>query len=135
MAKQSQFHAHLTLLDFHDATIARDLCVLMLLHWLNNTTDTIEQAEIKATLMYTFCGVAMPDYCYDRWVKSYARHYMRSYATTQVAFCCSGHPQKTLYDSTHATTILPRRIRHDSRHPEKPRLLAVPEQVDASHAR
>ncbi len=65
-AKRSRFHAHLTLLDIHDATIARDLTVLMLLHWLNNTTDVIERAEIRATLMYTFCGVAMPGYCYDR---------------------------------------------------------------------
>ncbi|KAI0366582.1 hypothetical protein BV20DRAFT_971762 [Pilatotrama ljubarskyi] len=65
-AKQDKFHAHLTLLDIHDATIARDLCVLMLLHQLSEATDSVERAELKATLTYTFCGVAMPDYCADR---------------------------------------------------------------------
>ena len=64
--KQSKLRVHMTLLDIHDATIARDLCILMLLHQLNSEPDAIGKAEIKATLMYTFCGVVMPAYCYDR---------------------------------------------------------------------
>lgn len=65
-AKRSQFNAHLTLLDIHDGTIARDLCILLLLHELNSTSDSTARSEIKATLTYTFGGVAMPDYCYRR---------------------------------------------------------------------
>lgn len=65
-AKRSQFNAHLTLLDIHDGTIARDLCILLLLHELSNTSDSTARSEIKATLTYTFSGVAMPDYCYTR---------------------------------------------------------------------
>ncbi|KAI0357688.1 hypothetical protein OH77DRAFT_1421780 [Trametes cingulata] len=64
--KQDKFRAHLTLLDIHDATIARDLCVLVLLHQLAEATDSVVRAEIKATLTYTFCGAAMPVYCDDR---------------------------------------------------------------------
>ncbi|RDX52493.1 hypothetical protein OH76DRAFT_161993 [Lentinus brumalis] len=62
------FHAHLTLLDINATTIARDLCFFLLLHELNSTSgsDAIARAEIKATLMYMFCGVVMPPYCFDR---------------------------------------------------------------------
>ncbi|KAI0649800.1 hypothetical protein C8Q79DRAFT_923284 [Trametes meyenii] len=65
-SKQSAFHAHLTLLDIHPTAITRDLCMLMLLHELNSATDALARTEIKATLMYCFCGAAMPGYCYDR---------------------------------------------------------------------
>ncbi|KAI0719796.1 hypothetical protein C8T65DRAFT_736355 [Cerioporus squamosus] len=65
-AKKAKFHAHLTLLDINATMIARDLCVFLLLHELNNTSDATARAEIKATLMYMFCGAAMPSYCYDR---------------------------------------------------------------------
>ncbi|KAI0357702.1 hypothetical protein OH77DRAFT_1421794 [Trametes cingulata] len=64
--KQSAFRTHLTLLDIHPYAIARDLCMLMLLHQLNETTDSVTRAEIKATLMYSFCGAVMPNYCYER---------------------------------------------------------------------
>ncbi|KAI0657611.1 hypothetical protein C8Q70DRAFT_1055762 [Cubamyces menziesii] len=64
--KRTQFKAHLTLLDVHDATIARDVCILMLLHALTEASDATARAEIKATLTYTFCGAAMPSYCYKR---------------------------------------------------------------------
>ncbi|KAI0737514.1 hypothetical protein C8Q80DRAFT_1115040 [Daedaleopsis nitida] len=63
---QADFHAHLTLLDIHDATIARDLCIFMLLHQLNGTNDETVRTEIKVTLMYVFCGAVMPSYCYQR---------------------------------------------------------------------
>ncbi|KAI0719795.1 hypothetical protein C8T65DRAFT_603249 [Cerioporus squamosus] len=65
-AKQLQFKVHLTLLDIHDATLARDLCMFMLLHELATTTDATAKVEIKATLMYMFCGAVMPPYCYER---------------------------------------------------------------------
>ncbi|TFK84369.1 hypothetical protein K466DRAFT_527474 [Polyporus arcularius HHB13444] len=64
--KQKRFHAHLTLLDIHDATIARDLCLLMLLHDLNRTKDPMSRVEINATLMYMYTGMAMPSYCHER---------------------------------------------------------------------
>ena len=64
--RRAAFHAHLTLLDIHAATIARDLEMILLLDQLNHTNDTTARIEIKATLMYVFCGVVMPSYCYDR---------------------------------------------------------------------
>ncbi|EIW52006.1 uncharacterized protein TRAVEDRAFT_53988 [Trametes versicolor FP-101664 SS1] len=64
--KRSIFHTHLTLLDIHPTAIARDLCMLTLLHELSITTEPIIRAEIKATLMYSFCAAVMPGYCYDR---------------------------------------------------------------------
>ncbi|KAI0329760.1 hypothetical protein GY45DRAFT_1279063 [Cubamyces sp. BRFM 1775] len=64
--KQAAFHAHLTLLDIHPTAIARDLCMLLLLHEYNNTTDPIARAEVMATLMYIFCAGVMPSYCYNR---------------------------------------------------------------------
>ncbi|TBU53623.1 hypothetical protein BD310DRAFT_887493 [Dichomitus squalens] len=65
-AKRANCRAHLTLLDIHDGTMARNLCLLMLLDQLNRATDPIDRAEINATLMYMFCGAVMPSYCYDR---------------------------------------------------------------------
>ena len=67
-AKQNQFHAHLTLLDIHDAPIARDLCLFVLLHDLSQTQDATTKAEIIATIMYMYCGAAMPSYCYNRYL-------------------------------------------------------------------
>ncbi|KAI0357689.1 hypothetical protein OH77DRAFT_1502792 [Trametes cingulata] len=65
-AKRVLLHAHLTMLDIHDATIARDLCMLILLDQLITTTDAATRIEIKATLMYMFLAAVMPSYCYDR---------------------------------------------------------------------
>ena len=67
--KGDKLRAHLTLLDIHNAPLARDLCVLMLLDQLNSTKSASVRAEIHATLMYTYCGVVMPSYCYDRCVR------------------------------------------------------------------
>ncbi len=66
--KQAAYHVHLTLLDVHEVTMARDLCTFLLLDELNRTTDATGRTEIKATLMYMFCGAAMPSYCYRRFV-------------------------------------------------------------------
>ncbi|OSD01022.1 hypothetical protein PYCCODRAFT_1478791 [Trametes coccinea BRFM310] len=63
--RKAAFHAHLTFLDIHPTAIARDLSMLVLLNDLNNATKPLTRTEIKATLMYTFCGLAMPSYCYD----------------------------------------------------------------------
>ncbi|TFK84368.1 hypothetical protein K466DRAFT_654782 [Polyporus arcularius HHB13444] len=65
-AKQRSFRAHLTLLDIDHSMLARDLCMLLLLHQLNSTSNTIIRTEIKATLMYTFIGAVMPPYCFER---------------------------------------------------------------------
>ncbi|KAI0357691.1 hypothetical protein OH77DRAFT_1435494 [Trametes cingulata] len=64
--KQRIFHTHLTMLDIHDGTIARDLCMLMLLDQLVNAPEAALRAEIIATLMYVFVAPVTPSYCYDR---------------------------------------------------------------------
>ncbi|GBE90098.1 hypothetical protein BKA93DRAFT_457437 [Sparassis latifolia] len=66
--KRDKVHMHMTLLDFHPGALARDLCVLMLLHDLveAEATDPIALAEMKATLFYTYVGIAMPEYCHER---------------------------------------------------------------------
>lgn len=60
--KQAGLHAHFTLLDIHPASLARDLCMLVLLDHLDEET----RAEVMATLFYIFIGVAIPPYCYNR---------------------------------------------------------------------
>ena len=72
-ASKNHFHAHLTMLDIHDAPIARDLCLLMLLHDLSLESDVTSRAEIKATLLYMYCGAVMPSYCYDRYTRRFPR--------------------------------------------------------------
>ncbi|KAI9060061.1 hypothetical protein FKP32DRAFT_1656899 [Trametes sanguinea] len=64
--KKAKFRAHLTLLDVHEGTIARDLCIFMLLQALMDESDPVARTELQATLTYTYCGAAMPDYCYNR---------------------------------------------------------------------
>ncbi|KAI0724335.1 hypothetical protein C8T65DRAFT_733972 [Cerioporus squamosus] len=65
-AKQAQFRSHITMLDIHDGMIARDLCILMLLHEYNTAADEKTRIEISATFMYAYLGAVMPSYCYDR---------------------------------------------------------------------
>ena len=61
---------HLTALDIHPTTIARDLVFLLLLNELvdGQTINPETKAEVIATYMYAFVGVVMPDYCHNRWV-------------------------------------------------------------------
>ncbi|KAF5325654.1 hypothetical protein D9611_000806 [Ephemerocybe angulata] len=86
---------HLTLLDIHPATIARDVIFFMFLDQLVNMEVQISNAERKkergkekaggnseitiedmkleklevvTTLFYLYCGYMLPTYCYDRWV-------------------------------------------------------------------
>ncbi|KAH9916972.1 uncharacterized protein BXZ73DRAFT_80940 [Epithele typhae] len=64
--KRKKFHAHFTLLDIHGGMLARDISILLLIDQLTRSMSATARAEINATLMYTFCGVVMPSYCYDR---------------------------------------------------------------------
>ena len=70
--KKLDFRVHITALDHHDVMLARDLTVLMLLHQLNTHPGMVEQDEIQATLMYVYCGMAMPQYCFERYVQACA---------------------------------------------------------------
>jgi len=62
---------HLTALDIHPTTIARDLILLLLLNELvdGQTVAPETKAEIIATYMYAFVGVMTPDYCHKRRVR------------------------------------------------------------------
>ncbi|KAJ7780170.1 hypothetical protein DFH07DRAFT_465077 [Mycena maculata] len=66
--RQAAFRVHITLLDIHPAALARDLCMLLLLDQLVDTSpeNSVTRAEILATLFYTFAGVVMPGYCFSR---------------------------------------------------------------------
>ncbi|TCD63146.1 hypothetical protein EIP91_005905 [Steccherinum ochraceum] len=65
--KQKAFKTHLTLLDHNPGVLARDLCILVLLDSLiQKKHDPETQAEIQATLFYTYMGIIMPPYCYRR---------------------------------------------------------------------
>ncbi|KAF9653241.1 hypothetical protein BDM02DRAFT_3125707 [Thelephora ganbajun] len=59
---------HLTALDIHPASIARDLVFMLLLNELadGQTIAPETRGEVIATYMYAFVGVVMPDYCHNR---------------------------------------------------------------------
>jgi hypothetical protein len=66
-AKQANFRCHITLLDIHPGVFARNLCVMMLIDSLRKCDAiSIEAAEIRATLLYTYVDTAMPTYCHER---------------------------------------------------------------------
>lgn len=66
---RSSFKVHMTLLDFHPNALARDLCIMMLLDSLmDQNTSPTERLEIKATLFYTYVGIILPEYCFQRCV-------------------------------------------------------------------
>jgi len=66
-AQRSRIHVHITLLDINAGVLARDICIMMLLHDLaEKQLDSVTRCEIKATIFYTFAGIAMPSYCYLR---------------------------------------------------------------------
>lgn len=67
--RKKEMRAHITLLDVHFATIARDLIFFMLIDSLvEGEMDQVTRLEIRATLMYVSIGWAMPDYCYTRYM-------------------------------------------------------------------
>ncbi|KAF8876829.1 hypothetical protein BD779DRAFT_1677583 [Infundibulicybe gibba] len=66
-SKRDSFQLHITMLDIHPATLARDLCVMLLLDQLLSVgKDGIEKAEVMATIFYTYVAVVMPSYCETR---------------------------------------------------------------------
>ncbi|KAK7681418.1 hypothetical protein QCA50_015510 [Cerrena zonata] len=68
--QKSSFRVHLTLLDIQPTALARDLVILLLLNQLTDKPITeLQRAEIMATAVYTFAGVLMPYYCYNRFQK------------------------------------------------------------------
>ncbi|KAJ7036536.1 hypothetical protein C8F04DRAFT_953716 [Mycena alexandri] len=65
--RQGAFRVHITLLDIHPAPLARDLCMILLLDEMITAGDnSIVKAELLSTMFYTFAGVVMPGYCYNR---------------------------------------------------------------------
>ncbi|KZP20325.1 hypothetical protein FIBSPDRAFT_789699 [Athelia psychrophila] len=67
--RRSALQIHLTLLDLHPNILARDLCIMMLLHALMNQVEDApptERLEIKTTIFYTYIGVVLPGYCFER---------------------------------------------------------------------
>ncbi|RDB21926.1 hypothetical protein Hypma_010914 [Hypsizygus marmoreus] len=66
--KLKSLRVHLTLLDVHPGALARDLCVFLLVNHLieMESNDIIAKSEIIATILYTFLGMVMPDYCHRR---------------------------------------------------------------------
>lgn len=64
---RSAFRVHVTMLDVHPNALALDLCILMLLDsLLDDTTSNTERIEIEATIFYTYLGVVLPGYCFER---------------------------------------------------------------------
>ncbi len=59
------------MLDIHEAAIARDLCMLILLDNLNHTNEPKTRDEIKSTLMYMFLAPVMPNYSHSWCVRIY----------------------------------------------------------------
>ncbi|KAK0441234.1 uncharacterized protein EV420DRAFT_1769052 [Desarmillaria tabescens] len=65
--KKKHFRSHLTFLDIHPTTLACDLVLFMFMDDLIASRNSEEEeAEIKATLFYTYFGVLMPSYCHHR---------------------------------------------------------------------
>ncbi|KAK0243185.1 hypothetical protein EDD85DRAFT_814167 [Armillaria nabsnona] len=69
--KASKFH--FTLLDIHPTTIARNLCLFLMINELivmrlRKHIDDAEEAEIKATIFYVWMGVVLPPYCHVRFM-------------------------------------------------------------------
>ncbi|KAJ2921754.1 hypothetical protein H1R20_g15338, partial [Candolleomyces eurysporus] len=94
--QKSALKAHMTLLDVHPATIARDIIFFMFFDQLikldtqiadaerrkqrgkdksgtqNDTLEGLrmEKLEILSTVFYLYSGYMVPPYCYDRWVSA-----------------------------------------------------------------
>ncbi|EEB89828.1 hypothetical protein MPER_12038, partial [Moniliophthora perniciosa FA553] len=65
--QQQSFKIHLTLNDINPTTLARDLCLFLLLEELSSARgDEKAEAELKMTLLCTWFGFIMPSYCYTR---------------------------------------------------------------------
>ncbi len=68
--KRKALKVHLTLNDLHPRALARDLCLLFLIEDLilmrSQEENKLKEAEIKATILYTWTGFIMPAYCQTR---------------------------------------------------------------------
>ncbi|SJK99726.1 uncharacterized protein ARMOST_03037 [Armillaria ostoyae] len=71
--KRKALKVHLTLNDLHPRALARDLCLLFLIEDLilmrSQEENKLKEAEIKATILYTWTGFIMPAYCQTRFKK------------------------------------------------------------------
>ncbi|PBL04096.1 hypothetical protein ARMGADRAFT_1022590 [Armillaria gallica] len=65
--KRKALKVHLTLNDLHPRALARDLCLLFLIEDLilmrSQEESKLKEAEIKATILYTWTGFIVPAYC------------------------------------------------------------------------
>ncbi|KAG2005845.1 hypothetical protein CC2G_002213 [Coprinopsis cinerea AmutBmut pab1-1] len=67
--KQAHFKPHLTLLDVHPATVARNILFFMFLdQLLEGQLTSTERLEVMTTLFYVCLGWVMPSYCWDRFL-------------------------------------------------------------------
>ncbi|RDB17580.1 hypothetical protein Hypma_001021 [Hypsizygus marmoreus] len=65
--QKKNLKAHLTVLDIHFATVARDLLVCWLINTLvENQLDATGRLEVQSTIVYIYIGWVMPDYCAAR---------------------------------------------------------------------
>ncbi|KAG6908799.1 hypothetical protein DXG01_003246 [Tephrocybe rancida] len=61
---------HLTVLDIHFATVARDLLICWLVNTLiENKLDATGYLEVQSALVYIYIGHVMPDYAHSRMMK------------------------------------------------------------------
>ncbi|TFY79515.1 hypothetical protein EWM64_g4494 [Hericium alpestre] len=69
-SRQAALKVHMTLLDIYPASLARDLCMFLLLNDLiENEYDEETIAEIKATIAFVYLAIIIPSYCWDRYQK------------------------------------------------------------------
>ncbi|KAK7020202.1 hypothetical protein VNI00_017815 [Paramarasmius palmivorus] len=65
--QQKSFGVHLTLNDINATILARGLCLFLLLDELASAQgDQEKEAELKMTLLCTWLGFIMPEYCFVR---------------------------------------------------------------------
>lgn len=133
--RRERLRVHLTLLDVSDATIARDLCIFMLLDELNKTTDTTERMEIKATLMYAFSAPVMPPYCAQRWAPWFPTIYIDHSLSSQVEEFIRRHLQTPHYQSSRAPPMDTRSSRISSRTSQSTGLLVDDPEVHTPYTR
>lgn len=65
--KQKHLKIHITCLDLHFATVARDMILFMFLDQLTDESlDSDTRLEVMTALFYVYMGWLLPSYCYDR---------------------------------------------------------------------
>jgi hypothetical protein len=67
--KRQALNVHFTLNDIHPQALARDLCLFSLLDEIAQThNDARREAELKMTILCTWMGLLMPQYCSVQYV-------------------------------------------------------------------